>query len=140
MLKRRMKHFGQSLEEEKSRLIEFGRFAEENRRRKGKGKPETFTFLGFTHYRSRSKNGKFRGKRKNCFTMTFAKNRMRESRMSGFVERCGEYPSPHTSTKHWRQQDSNLRPSTRQADALPAELCLHKTIFYTTDTNFVLRL
>lgn len=39
LLKRRMKHFGLSLEEKKSRLIEFGRFAEENRRRKGKGKP-----------------------------------------------------------------------------------------------------
>lgn len=64
LLKRRMKHFGLSLEEEKSRLIEFGRFAEENRCRRGEGKPETFTFLGFTHYCSRSKNGKFRVKRK----------------------------------------------------------------------------
>ncbi len=34
LLKRRMKHFGLSLEEDKSRLIEFGRFAEENRRRR----------------------------------------------------------------------------------------------------------
>lgn len=64
LLKRRMEHFGLSLEEDKSRLIEFGRFAEENRRRKGKGKPETFTFLGFTHYCSRSRNGKYRVKRK----------------------------------------------------------------------------
>ena len=64
LLKRRMGHFGLELEEEKSRLIEFGRFAEENRRRHGKGKPETFTFLGFTHYCSRSRNGKFRVKRK----------------------------------------------------------------------------
>lgn len=63
-LKRRMKHFGLSLEEEKSRLIEFGRFSGYNRRSKGLGKPETFTFLGFTHYCSQSKNGKFRVKRK----------------------------------------------------------------------------
>lgn len=42
MRNNRMRHFGLSLEEEKSRLIEFGRFAEENRRRKGKGKPETY--------------------------------------------------------------------------------------------------
>ena len=63
-LKRRMGHFGLSLEEDKSRLIEFGRFAEENRRRRGEGKPETFTFLGFTHYCSRSRNGKFRVKRR----------------------------------------------------------------------------
>ena len=49
-----------SLEEEKTRLIEFGRYAQE---RRGK-KPETFTFLGFTHYCSEGKNGKFRVKRK----------------------------------------------------------------------------
>lgn len=63
-LRRRMEHFGLKLEEEKSRLLEFGRFAEENRSKLGKGKPETFDFLGFTHYCSRSRNGKFRVKRK----------------------------------------------------------------------------
>ncbi len=62
-LKRRMKHFGLEMEEEKSRLIEFGRYAEEHKRKEGK-KPETFTFLGFTHYCSKSRNGKFRVKRK----------------------------------------------------------------------------
>lgn len=63
-LRRRMEHFGLKLEEDKSRLIEFGRFAEANRSKSGKGKPETFDFLGFTHYCSRSRNGKFRVKRK----------------------------------------------------------------------------
>lgn len=62
-LKHRMGHFGLELEEEKSRLIEFGRFAEENCRKR-KEKPQTFTFLGFTHYCSKSRNGKFRVKRK----------------------------------------------------------------------------
>jgi len=62
-LKHRMEHFGLELEKEKSRLIEFGRFAEKECRKRGK-KPETFTFLGFTHYCSKSKNGKFRVKRK----------------------------------------------------------------------------
>lgn len=62
-LKHRMMHFGLELEESKSRLIEFGRYAEESRRKTGK-KPETFTFLGFTHYCSKSRNGKFRVKRK----------------------------------------------------------------------------
>ena len=64
MLGDRMEHFGLTLEKEKSRLIEFGRFAESNRARRGEGKPETFNFLGFTHYCSTSKNGKFRVKRK----------------------------------------------------------------------------
>lgn len=63
-LKRRMGNFGLSLEEEKSRLIEFGRFATRDRAKKGKGKPETFNFLGFTHYCSTNRNGKFRVKRK----------------------------------------------------------------------------
>ena len=62
-LKHRMKHFGLELEESKSRLIEFGRYAEEKSRANGE-KPGTFTFLGFTHYCSRSRNGKFRVKRK----------------------------------------------------------------------------
>ena len=63
-LKRRMKYFGLELEESKTRLIEFGRFAESNRKDRGKGRPETFTFLGFTHYCSHGRTGKFRVKRK----------------------------------------------------------------------------
>ena len=49
-LKERMEKFGLELESSKSRLIEFGRFAEQNRRAKGEHKPETFDFLGFTFY------------------------------------------------------------------------------------------
>ena len=64
LLKKRMKHFELSLEEKKTRLIEFGRFAEANRAKRGEPKPETFDFLGFTHYCSHGKNGKFRVKRK----------------------------------------------------------------------------
>ena len=62
-LKRSMGNFGLSLEEETSRLIEFGRFAEQNCAKRGT-RPETFTFLGFTHYCSKSRNGRFRVKRK----------------------------------------------------------------------------
>jgi RNA-directed DNA polymerase len=40
--------FGLELHPDKTRRIEFGRFAEENRRRRGEGKPETFDFLGFS--------------------------------------------------------------------------------------------
>lgn len=62
-LKKRMEYFGMTLEENKTRLIEFGRYAEERCARKGR-KPQTFTFLGFTHYCSHGRNGKFRVKRK----------------------------------------------------------------------------
>ena len=63
LLKKRMGHFELELQEEKSRLIEFGRFAKENAAKRGR-KPETFDFLGFTHYCSVNRNGKFRVKRK----------------------------------------------------------------------------
>ena len=62
--KHRMEYFGLSLAEEKCRLIEFGRFAEQNRKERGEGKPETFDFLGFTHICSKTKNGKFKVLRK----------------------------------------------------------------------------
>jgi group II intron reverse transcriptase/maturase len=56
----RLAKFGLELHPEKTRLIEFGRFAASNRHRRGQGKPETFTFLGFTHYcGKRRKDGAF---------------------------------------------------------------------------------
>ena len=65
ILQARLKQMGLEFAEEKTRLIEFGRFAVENNNKRGKGKPEIFDFLGFTHYCSKSnKTGKFRVKRK----------------------------------------------------------------------------
>jgi group II intron reverse transcriptase/maturase len=58
-LRERLEKFNLSLNEEKTRLIEFGRFADENRRGRGGGKPETFNFLGFTHICGKTRNGKF---------------------------------------------------------------------------------
>jgi group II intron reverse transcriptase/maturase len=58
-LRKRLGEFNLELNEHKTRFIEFGRFAAENRDRRGKGKPETFEFLGFTHICGRSRNGKF---------------------------------------------------------------------------------
>ena len=55
----RLKTFGLALHETKTRLIEFGRFARENRRRRGQGKPQTFDFLGFTHCCGKTRKGKF---------------------------------------------------------------------------------
>lgn len=56
-LKERMKKFNLELEESKSRLLEFGRYAESNRRKRGMGKPEAFDFLGFTFYCGKSRKG-----------------------------------------------------------------------------------
>lgn len=65
LLKKRMRHFGLTLEESKTRLIYFGRFAETNLAKLGR-KPETFDFLGFTHFCSKSRGGKFRIKRRTA--------------------------------------------------------------------------
>jgi len=46
----RLAKFGLELHPDKTRLIEFGRFAARNRKQRGEEKPETFTFLGFTHF------------------------------------------------------------------------------------------
>lgn len=59
-LRERQAAFNLELPPEKTRLIEFGRYAKANRQRKGKGKPETFDFLGFTHYCAKTrKSGRF---------------------------------------------------------------------------------
>jgi group II intron reverse transcriptase/maturase len=59
VLRKRFAKYGLELHEEKTRLIPFGRFAEENLRRQGQHKPQTFDFLGFTHICACSRNGKF---------------------------------------------------------------------------------
>src|SRR6202521_32912 len=61
----RLREFALSLHSEKTRLIEFGRFAAANRKRRGLGKPEIFTFLGFTFICSKTRRGKFQIKRKS---------------------------------------------------------------------------
>ena len=57
-LRERFLKFNLVLHPEKTRLIEFGRFATANRERRGLGKPETFVFLGFTHVYARDRRGR----------------------------------------------------------------------------------
>ncbi len=58
-LRERFAEFGLELHPDKTRLIEFGRFADRDRRGHGRGKPETFDFLGFTHSCTKTRGGKF---------------------------------------------------------------------------------
>ncbi len=58
-LRERLAKFSLELHPDKTRLIEFGRFAAKNRRDRGQGKPETFDFLGFTHICGRNRKGGF---------------------------------------------------------------------------------
>jgi group II intron reverse transcriptase/maturase len=58
-LRERLEKFALSLHPDKTRLIEFGRHAADDRKKRGLGKPETFNFLGFTHICGRSRRGLF---------------------------------------------------------------------------------
>lgn len=58
-LKERFAKFGLELHKDKTRLVEFGRFAIQNRAGRGAGKPETFNFLGFSHICGRTRKGWF---------------------------------------------------------------------------------
>src|SRR6266496_4297225 len=62
-LRDRVAKFGLELAAEKTRLIEFGRFAAERRQARGLGRPETFNFLGFTHICAEDRSGRFALKR-----------------------------------------------------------------------------
>jgi len=64
-LRGRFKQFGLQLHPDKTRLIEFGRFAAERRDKRGQDRPETFDFLGFTHYCGTTRKGAFTVKRKS---------------------------------------------------------------------------
>jgi RNA-directed DNA polymerase len=62
-LRDRFAEFGLVLHPEKTRLIEFGRFAAQNRARRGDRKPETFDYLGLTHMCATDRHGRFKLKR-----------------------------------------------------------------------------
>ena len=75
-MRERLEKFALSLNPEKTRLIEFGRFAAERRARRGLGKPETFNFLGFTFICGKTRAGKFQVKRKTRADRMRAKLKM----------------------------------------------------------------
>ena len=89
-LQQRMEQFALSLHPDKTRLIEFGRFAAEDRARRGLGKPETFTFLGFVHICGRSRKGGFQLKRKSRRDRMRAKLRAIKEEL----RRCMHEPIP----------------------------------------------
>ena len=80
-MRERLQEFALSLHPEKTRLIEFGRFAAERRKRRGLGKPETFNFLGFTFICGKTRAGKFQLQRKTRRDRMRAKLRMIKEEM-----------------------------------------------------------
>jgi len=74
-LRKRLEKFGLELHPDKTRLIEFGRFSVQRGRRRGKGRPDTFDFLGFTHMCSENKRGWFELRRQSVAKRKRAKLR-----------------------------------------------------------------
>jgi RNA-directed DNA polymerase len=74
-LAERLATFRLELNAEKTRLIRFGRFAARQRKERGLGRPETFPFLGFTHYCTTTKDGRFLVLRKTISKRMAAKLR-----------------------------------------------------------------
>ena len=84
-LRERLAKFGLTLHPDKTRLIEFGRFAAERRRARGQGRPETFDFLGFTHCCGTDRQGKFQvvrltAKKRMRATMTAIRDKLYQRR------------------------------------------------------------
>lgn len=89
-LRERFAKFGLELHPDKTRLIEFGRFAARNRHRRGLGKPETFDFLGFTHICGKTRKGRFR-----LWRVTIAKRmRIKLADVKHQLHRIRHWPIP----------------------------------------------
>jgi len=84
-LRERFTKFGLELHSEKTRLIEFGRFAAERRAQRGLEKPETFAFLGFAHYCGTTRQGAFTVKRKSIAQRMRAKLRAVKGQLARFM-------------------------------------------------------
>jgi len=93
VLRKRFAKYGLELHEEKTRLIPFGRFAEENLRRQGQHKPPTFDFLGFTHICARGRNGRF------TVHVRTARKRIRRA-----MKRMADWCRDH---RHWSLSDQH---------------------------------
>ena len=112
VLPKRFAKYGLTLHPEKTRLVDFGRYAEEHVKRQGK-KPVTFDFLGFTHICARSRRGKFTV---NVRTM---KKRLRRG-LTAIAEWC---------------QENRHEPVDRQQKTLNAKLRGHYQ-YYGLPTNY----
>jgi hypothetical protein len=86
----RLARFGLKLHESKTRLIEFARFARQNCRRRGGGKPQTFDFLGFTHCCGTTLKGKFAVLRLTSAKLLAVKEQLRR-RMHQSIAEQGKY-------------------------------------------------
>lgn len=113
-LDKRLGKFGLKLSKEKTRIIEFGRFARENRKKRKERKPGTFDFLGLTHYCTKTKDGRFMVRVKTS-----------QKRMNRSVE----------SMKTWLKQVRNMLPIEKIWPTITSKLQGHYN-YYGVSGNF----
>jgi RNA-directed DNA polymerase len=92
-LTERLAKFGLKLHSQKTRVIEFGKFAQIDRERRGLPKPETFDFLGFTHIAGTSRVGKFQLKRRTS-------RKKRRAKLAQLKEECGPRRHQRVADQH----------------------------------------
>jgi hypothetical protein len=114
----RLAKFNLEVADEKTRIIAFGRKAEEAKRQQGGGKPDTFDLVGFTHYCSKGRKGQFRVKRK-----TSAK------KFRASLLRC----------KVWLQQNRTL-PSVIFMNLMRVKILGHYRFYGVTDNSRALNM
>ena len=97
-LRERLRKFGLELHPDKTRRIEFGQFAERDRKRRGEGKPGTFDFLGLTHISGKKRDGNFGVKRQTIGKRMRAKleeiKRQLLNRTHDPIEQTGKWLRP----------------------------------------------
>jgi hypothetical protein len=102
----RLGKFGLELQPDKTRRIEFGRFAAQDRKQRGEGKPETFDFLGFTHLRGKDRNGNFAVKR---HTIGKRMGGSWQKSRSNFVSACtNRWLKPASGSNRWCKATSTI--------------------------------
>jgi len=92
-LAERMAEFGLELHPDKTRVLQFGRYAQEHRRCHGLGKPETFEFLGFTHIAGRDRRGDY-------MLMRRTSRKKRQASQNRIAAECKR-------RRHWSLQDQH---------------------------------
>jgi RNA-directed DNA polymerase len=148
----RLADFGLTLHPEKTRVIQFGRFANVDRREQGLGKPETFDFLGFTHIAGRARGGGFQLKRrtsrkKRCAKLARMKEEMRRRQHDAVADQhvwlCrvleGHYryygvPTNHAGLAQFRRRiewmwHRSLQRRSQRGQWNKAKLCAHEDRF-----------
>src|SRR5256886_1057305 len=125
-LRARLQEFALSLHAEKTRLIEFGRFAAKDRKARGQGKPETFNFLGFTFICGKTRSGKF------LLTRKTRRDRMRKlRRIKQEMWRRMHHPIPqqgkwlgHVVRRHFHYHGRPVKlPAPAGLQATPPNAC-----------------